>query len=369
MTSPTIHFIYVKGDSIATPFAITNQLLPRLQKHFRVQIYDWLERTNIDPSPGDILLGHPHPSRKTVYARSHRHPNWGRKIVVCPYSHYDVLETAYLHPFVEDCDVFLAITGKYWIDTIAKSKFSHWEPKIIHLDLAVAPEQYPFVKEEIGELGKRRFLYIGNTHPHKGTDYLERIVDANCSLDFSWIGAGTFHSTRVKRLGQMDFSKAESKTLIAGFDFLIHTARNDANATTILEAASWGLIPVCTPQSGYYNENWIVNIPFGDVERASQTLQYLNTAPEEELRKIQINGRRAIAEVYTWDRFARIVLEAVCEKGIERSMKQDDDTEQNRKLLKTLSDKGARAHALHQMIHDTRTRLAQLRRQLFLSRS
>ena len=39
------------------------------------------------------------------------------------------------------------------------------------------------------------------------------------------------------------------------------------------EAMSWGLIPVCTKQCGYYKNKGIINIPLNDLKNTIKTLK------------------------------------------------------------------------------------------------
>ena len=58
-----IHFIYpFDAARFAAPWSIGNEVAAGLRAHGRVvQQYDWQDRSTIIPSPGDVLLGHPHP--------------------------------------------------------------------------------------------------------------------------------------------------------------------------------------------------------------------------------------------------------------------------------------------------------------------
>ena len=52
------------------------------------------------------------------------------------------------------------------------SPFHHWEPKIVHLDLAIDRVDFPFIKEHFNPDEKRRFLYIGHTAWCKNITFL-----------------------------------------------------------------------------------------------------------------------------------------------------------------------------------------------------
>ncbi|HVT81896.1 MAG TPA: hypothetical protein VHM90_14715 [Phycisphaerae bacterium] len=307
-------FIYARGLRASAPHSITNELAPRLRAAFGdVKVYDLSQIATIVPQEGDILIGHPHQDVRTAFQASIGQRGWKRRAVLCPFSHAHLELNGWMDQLVEQADLFLAITGKYWFDTMEDSPLSHWKYKTRRLDLAVNPKWFPAVKRGWNAPGKRKFLYIGYTAPAKGTDYLCQLADANPALHFGWMGGGFMPTPRVEILGPSDFNLPESLRLVASFDFIIACGRSDANPTTLLEGLAWGLVPVCTPQSGYRNERWLVNIPLDNVEAASAVLQRLNTAPEEELNAIVARGRAELERHYTWDRFGNDVVAALRE--------------------------------------------------------
>ena len=262
-----VHFIYARGLRASAPHSITNELVPRLRAAFgEVKLYDLSQVATITPSEGDILIGHPHHDIRTALQASIAHPAWKRRAILCPFSHAHLELNGWMDSLVEQADLFLAITGKYWIDTLEDSPLSHWKYKTRRLDLAVNPKWFPAVKRTWNPPGKRKFLYIGYTAPAKGTDYLCQLADANPALHFGWMGGGFMPTPRIEILGPCDFNLPESLRLVAGFDFVIACGRGDANPTTLLEGLARGLAPVCTPQSGYRNEPWLVNIPLDNIQ-------------------------------------------------------------------------------------------------------
>jgi glycosyltransferase involved in cell wall biosynthesis len=308
----TVHFVYVKGNSISTPAAITNEVASRLQGSVDLKVYDWEESNAIIPRPGDILIGHPnrdHPS--TVFNKSFYQHGWGRRIIFSPFAHGMMEFNGYTDSFVAAADVYLAICGRYWYDTAEASLASHWLYKMVHCDLAVNRRHFPIIKTCFNEPGRRKFLYIGHTAPSKGTDFLCRLADANHEIDFGWAGEGRMESHNIKALGRQDFSKPEAQQIVSQYDFLIACGRSDANPTTILEGSAWGLVPVATLQSGYYEDEWLINIPLDDVRGASEVLQKLNACPESTLLARQQAGFKKLDDHYNWDRVALQVKESL----------------------------------------------------------
>lgn len=310
MRTGTVHLVYPHGPMIATPDAIGRNLGKRLEARYRVVYHDWTDRDGIHPEPGDVLLGHPHPSRDTVFRRSLLYPGWRKTILMAPFN-TDLAQVAFLDSVLRHCDLFLAITGPYWFDVLDDSTLSHWKPKMIRLDLAVDRADFPPIKRGFNEPGRRGFVYIGHTGWWKNIPYLTELARRLPGIEFGWIGSGNRHIAAVRTLGPQDFRTEASRDLVARFDFLLTVGSHDSNPTTILEAMSWGLIPVCTPQSGYVNVPTIVNVPLGDAEKAAQLLLELETLPSEDLVELQRRNWDLLEAHYTWDRFAGQVMEAI----------------------------------------------------------
>lgn len=307
----TVHLVYPHGPRIACPDAIGRKLAERLRARYAVRLYEWDEPRAIRPGPDDILLGHPHPAPWTCFRMSMGRPGWRKVIVLAPYHHGDLEQVAFLDPIVARADRFLAITGNYWAATLARSPFAHWLPKLTHLDLAVDREDFPPAKAAFAPPGRRRFVYIGHSGWTKNTPYLSAIAARMPEAEIAWIGAGRAPIPGLRPLGFQDFRREEARSLVAGYDFMITVGRADANPTTVLEAMAWGLIPVCTPQSGYIGYEGIVNLPLDRPEAAVARLRWLQMLPDATLRRLQRANWELLDAHFTWDRFAAQVVAAI----------------------------------------------------------
>ena len=307
-----VHLVYPHDNNrISTPDAIGCQLGRRLQARYEVVYHDYTEPGVIVPAPGDVLLGHPHPDPRSIFRRSLKQDGWHRRLMMAPFEHRDFRRISFEDRLIERCDLVLAITGSYWFQTVADSLCSHWRPKMIHLDLAVERGDFPFLKTSFGAPGKRRVVYIGHTAGYKNTPFLSEIAARLPDVDFAWIGTGTRPIPGLANLGFVDFSSQAGKDVIAQFDFLLSVGDADANPTTILEAMSWGLIPVCTPTSGYEGVPGIPNVPLGDAEAAAAVMSRLLLANESDLLAMQSTNRKLLEDHFTWDRFAAQVIDAI----------------------------------------------------------
>ena len=223
---------------------------------------------------------------------------------LAPYTHGDLSQVAFLDRVLPHCDRFLAITGHHWFATTATSPCAHWLPRMVGLDLAVDRADFPPLARSFNPPGRRRFLYIGHDGWYKNLGYLAAIARALPAGTVAWAGRGKRRWPGLGELGFHDFSTTAGRAVLADFDFLITVGRADANPTTVLEAMAWGLIPVCTPQSGYDDEAGVVNVPLDDLPGALAVLQRLQSSDDAGLRAMQVANNARLEAHFTWGRFA-----------------------------------------------------------------
>ena len=92
---------------------------------------------------------------------------------------------------------------------------------------------------------------------------------------------------------------------------MITVGSADANPTTILEAMAWGLIPVCSVQSGYEGFPGIRNISIDCLDDAVETIKTLQLVPEKQLKKWQQENLNLLDKHFNWERFCAQVLNEI----------------------------------------------------------
>jgi glycosyltransferase involved in cell wall biosynthesis len=306
-----VHLVYPHGSRVSTPDAIGRHLAEALRARYDVKLYDWDDTRLVRPGPDDVLLGHPHPAPWTIFRRSSRLPGWRRVIGMSPYMHGQLYHVAYVDSVIRRCDLYLAITGPFWFDAVSGSPFSHWAPKLVHMDLAVDRVEFPPVKRSFNEPGRRRIVYIGHSWPMKNPGYLTEISGELDGVEMAWIGTGPVRIEGFDALGTLDFADPAARDRLGAFDLMLTVGNSDSNPTTVLEAMAWGLIPVCTPESGYVGFEGIRNVPLGDARRAAAIIRGLLAADESQLRVWQETNWRLLDERFTWTRFGDRVVEAI----------------------------------------------------------
>ena len=306
-----VHLVYPVGNRISTPDAIGRNLKLSIEKFYEVKTYDYAQLKTIHPGNADVLIGHWHPNPFTVFRMSAHKKGWKRVLALAPFCPDPTgWHNAFGNKIIEKCDRYLAITGNAWMKCLKDSPFQHWEPKIVHVDLAVDRADFPFIKKNFNPAGKRRFLYIGHTAWYKNISFLEKLAKELPEIDFAWMG-GNQSLKKIKGLGKFDFSKQEAKNLVQDYDFLLTVGTADANPTTILEAMAWGLIPVCSVQSGYEGFSGIRNISIDDMKDAVVTIKNLQSVSEEQLKLWQHENLDCLDNHFNWGRFCSQVLDEI----------------------------------------------------------
>tara|TARA_R100001530_G_scaffold15451_1_gene13794 strand:+ start:253 stop:1266 length:1014 start_codon:yes stop_codon:yes gene_type:complete len=321
-----IYLVYPhdKSRSTAAPWSIGYNLSKGLRKRGHlVQCHDWDEQLCVYPDgPDDILIGHPHPEPGKCFRTSMVAP-WKKVISIAPWNGSEEYRRDQEYVWGK-VDHHFAICGGAWYckgamqDAGWAGTYEHDDPESngvisTRLDMAIDSSHFPPLKQSYNAPGERRFLYIGCTVPIKGTEYLAKCNTAFPGMNLGHIGNGTIPT--ATHHGYMDLQSDAAKSLISTYDFLIMPGLHDANPTTVLEAMSWGLIPVLSDGCGY-------SLSGGDYHgyRLARTctedaalIESLQRVDETTLRDLAAKNRELVSSRYTWQRFidsVALVLEA-----------------------------------------------------------
>lgn len=305
-----IHLIYPHKNINRTPDVIGYKLYRFLSNHFKVILYEWDSFEKINPASGDILLGHLHPNPFTVMHKSFFDKKWGKRFILQPFNgnKYNLLN---IDKYIHFSDGYFAICGKFWINSMQKSDyFKNWFYKTIHLDLSIDPTSFRFIKKHFNEVGSRRILYIGNDNKNKNLPYLNSLAKT-LNINVDWIGNGLNKYSHLRKLGYFDFDLPSNLKILSSYDFLITVGKNDANPTTVLEAMSWGIIPVCSETSGYISNDGVLLLSSDNIYEASNDLKkYLNYSSSF-LTSLQKNNISKINEDFNWNIFLNKILNKI----------------------------------------------------------
>jgi glycosyltransferase involved in cell wall biosynthesis len=301
----TVHIVYPFGPKQAAPWTIGNALADAFRGRGQtIEQYDWEDDREIVPRPRDILIGHPHPSMNRAFNKSMVHP-WAKKIAICPWNGSQEY-TAQVHAIIKEVDHFFPICGPYWAERLPEG----WRGKSTPLNMAIDAEKYKQIKSKFAPVGsapRRSILYIGCALSCKGPDFLSAISDTMPHCRFFHAGHGSIPGTTS--LGYLNFADPTILAEIArAFDFIIAPGRNDANPTTILEAAAWGFLPISSDKSGWGPDISVI-IPFGDVNKSKAIIDEWLNVEEKVLLAGAIMNRKRVENKYNWQIFTRKILE------------------------------------------------------------
>lgn len=317
----TIHLIYPFDlRKNINPWSIGNNIYYSLKDKFEFNFYSWTSIEKIIPKEGDILIGHAHTNPYTVFRRSIDNSNWNKKILLQPYNE-DPKQMCHLYDLIPKCDLFISICGSYWFNRVKKSPFKSWKPKMLQLDLGLDRKEYPFFKKNINKKFNRKFIYIGNDYSYnnfaKNTNYLKNIINKMGSKNFA--SAGNKKIADEKFYGWLDFTKKSSLQKIKNYDFLIHVSKNDANPSIILEAISWGLIPIITKGCGYDEFSKKLFIPNNQTLQAVKKIKKFQEISNKTLIEIQKENLNILKKKFNWKRFRNTIRQAILKKKLTKS--------------------------------------------------
>lgn len=212
-------------------------------------------------------------------------------------------------PYLEEqllaANKIFALCGEIWINrTLEKfdnSIQARVKNKLVHCNMGVEARNLSTIKTKFNPIGERQLLHISNLGDYKRFEItcqtlenIETILHVAsprihrpiglCQAD--WLGLDYVFNF----IGNVDNDDDDfNNWVVETCDFYIHTADMDAQATTILENCTRGLIPLITPESGFASphaiylthdpsENqkiveWALNLPESDLLNRSRLLR------------------------------------------------------------------------------------------------
>jgi hypothetical protein len=317
----TVHLVYpVDDQKSSSPWSVGNHLIEGLQGHFKIVVHNWQANYRIIPKPNDILLGHPHPRRNTVFRKSFNGA-WASRYVICPFT-TNPQQMYFVERYALQADAFFAICGPVWAEKITTSMYAHLGERFVHLDMAIDTQEWPPLDRAFAEPKKRKFAFIGSSLALKGTPFLEQLAVRRPN-EIGWIGASRWVRSNAECTNYLDLATDKGREALAEYDFVISPGRSDANPTVLLEAMSLGLLPICTKESGYDDAEHFYSLEYGDIEKGMALLNSLQTLPHNDLVDRR-NKNYSFVQIFSWDRFMRIVSERILRdiaQGSERHTK------------------------------------------------
>lgn len=306
----TCHFVYAGSPDNSeerSPYTITRNLYRFLRTKFdHINYYDWCHTGSIaEVKEDDIVLGHPnYPANSATRQLFNSKARY--KAIIHPLHTNYVDDNMPFNDLAMKADDIFSIQGPYWYNTIDQTPFAHWKPKITRLDIPVCSQSWKHAKNSFNPIGKRGIVYVGSSIPNKNLGLLVQIASIMKDVNFEWYGGSSDHELyrlrNVKVIGWVNIRGYIDK-ICENNDFIISTSISDANPTTLSEVGlASGLIPICTKESGYVENDNFTNIPL-DANGAVAILRKWLNKPSDELAEISARNRRLCEEQFTWEVF------------------------------------------------------------------
>jgi len=226
-------------------------------------------------------------------------------ILLQPYNS-DEKQVGWINEFLPKCDKFIAICGDYWIDKITDSPLKKHANKITNINMAVDVKSYPKVKNNFNPKGKRKFLYIGRMGRYgdeKGITLLEKLAETIPNFVGGYICDGVGIKGWTKISSPTVLSPELMKNIAEQYDIFINMSRADAQATTILEAMSWGFPVACTRETGYSKEKEFFYLSISDMEYNKNIINKIQNLTNKQLEDISKINQILVNENYSWENF------------------------------------------------------------------
>ena len=320
-----------------------------LSRNFPVHSTSCVSQGRVTVSKDDILLGHPTwdglNSALEQFGRSERdwmrdnrlheddasHPN---SYVLVPWVPQFPPEWTSRMPCYESqleaARVIFAICGRLWLERTLElrdaSIQSRVKNKLVRLNMCVNSGAFRESKEAFNPVGRRRLIHVSNMAPYKNIDLL---LQSTAGVTVPSIGSRALkklargeaemdvagESLPFINLGAVNNDDQEQiRALVRGHDFYIHTASMDAQATTTLEFAARGLIPIVTPESGFDGEDAIYLT--GSPQKNREIIRRALEMTDEECMHRSRRLREYISREHSWESFYATIaakISATCQ--------------------------------------------------------
>lgn len=254
----------------------------------------------------DIVIGHPW-WPDGFMARALKSPA-RLKFVLQPYQH-DIVgknESWWIKELVEQANHCFWVTGRYWWDTMEQGLYGEWKAKSTRLDMAVNPILHPLSKTHWNSPNKRKFLCIGSDIPYKGLDMIADLARQG-GFALGYFGSAPYERfanvPQFRHMGGCEFTPDVQARISNEYDGFISLAHGDANPTTLLETASWGMLPLCNKESGYLPDEPFLELRKDDVLFNLEQIDAFQSADEYALHVRSGAIRREVIERHSWKRF------------------------------------------------------------------
>lgn len=321
-----VHFFYCD----CLPYAATQgnaQIASRVRAHLAARFGSvaFADHQRVDAAldrigADDLVIGHPGAAMEHV----RRGGRCRRMLLLVPLPPWEEL-----HELATRYSNILLIGGRHWYeDLVEKRRDALPAGTTLHYGhMAVDATMFPRVKTVFAPPGRRSFLFVGRfdqerknvfglvdvfagrsdrltiVAPTLGPDAPQReraLRDALAAGQYPNIRLAPYHVN----------VSPEFRALVRSCDVYIHLATFDSQATTILEAIAYGLVPMLSRESGFeYSFGGFVD-PH-DVDGCRRRLDEVQAAPGAVLESAATAARMRLLSHHGWRSFTAALDRAI----------------------------------------------------------
>lgn len=308
-------------NPIPAPLSITYNLISALRPLGNLKVYDIADTQDIILGENDIFIGHPWPDMKTKSPTTNewdsfdpqqitnkvilKYPMDKRVYAISPFN-FDDGQMAWAFPLIEKVQTYIGICGDIWSDNFDAYPGKNHFNKFIHVNMAIDMKQYSFIKKDFNPPGLRRLLYIGRASEEKGLLQMQTLPKVYPKFNGATLGCIIEGWHCLQEWGTLDDDFM--KKVADSYDILISFSKMDAQATTVLEGMSRGLIVACTKETGYMHPS-IFSLSVDNVNKNMDVFNNLQQLDNDTLIKIQEQNLHLLKTKYNWGVFTNRIHE------------------------------------------------------------
>lgn len=267
---------------------------------------------HIRPGSTDICICHPGSALSTLAARGQ-----SKLYMICPWSSWPPnLQSGGQHLWIKPqfnaVKKIFGLGGKIWGEKAAEkdNPYYKWHKKLHLVNMGVNAERFVNWKNNVfNKPGKRGFLFMGSPTWWKGVNELKACFkDKPYDLWMCGEGPKKDIAPNIHYMGLVNNNGETLRKLVTNkIDFYIQMSHFDAQATTILEGVAHGLVPVCTPESGFSNAIMLKQAK--EVEENRKILDDLQQMPQDQMANKSKQCIDIIKKEHNWNAIVDSILD------------------------------------------------------------
>lgn len=268
---------------------------------------------HIRPADNQICICHPGSALENLAKTAHRN-----LYMICPWSSYPKNlksggQHVWIKPQFDAVRKIFGLGGEIWKRKAADpdNPYHKWYKKLHLSNMGVDANRFENWKGfKFNKPGKRGFLFMGSPTWWKGINEIKACFkDKPYHIWLCGEGQAKDLAPNIHYLGMVNNNGPTLKALFNKIDFYLQMSVFDAQATTILENVAHGLVPVCTPESGF---NYAIDLhPTNEIEANRKLLDEIQNYSNEKLVQKSQKCLNIVKTQHSWDKIVDRILDVI----------------------------------------------------------